>query len=441
MSGDRRSRSADPLTSAARDPGRGRSIAEVRTAVIQRRCPSAARVRRVVAKTGSNPALSRNREAPSRGRVGSPHPWRERRSSSEGRFVNTVPTPAPGCPRARPAPRTSSAEEGGRMGRRMATLLFALALTFAVAACNEDHPNAGGESPGYTSVTGDGGTSPAAEPSAFPVTVTGTTGAVTIDAAPRRIVSLSPSATEDLFAVGAGDQVVAVDDQSDYPHGVPTTNLSGYEPNVEAIAGYDPDLVVYATEPGDLGDSLKALGIQALQLDAPTDLDGAFAQLQTLATATGHASEGATFVSDLMSRVSDVTAGVDTTSGLTYYYELDDTYYSVTSDTFIGQLFAKLGMENIADAAKGASSGYPQLSAEYIVEQDPDLIFLADTECCGQSADTVADRSGWTDLSAVTDGNVVELQDDVASRWGPRVVDLLEQISDAATSASGAAAA
>jgi iron complex transport system substrate-binding protein len=329
------------------------------------------------------------------------------------------------------------------MGKRSASLIPGIALAFALAACGSNDAGPGGGVTGAATSSGSStatGVTSTTGP-AFPVTVTGTTGAVTIDAEPQRIVSLSPSATEDLFAVGAGDQVVAVDDQSDYPDGVPTTNLSGYEPNVEAIAGYDPDLVVYATEPGDLGDSLEALGIQALQLDAPTDLDGAFAQLQTLATATGHASEGATFVSDLRSRVSDVTADADTTSGLTYYYELDDTYYSVTSDTFIGQLFETLGMENVADAAKGASSGYPQLSAEYIVEQDPDLIFLADTECCGQSAQTVADRPGWTDLSAVTNGNVVELQDDVASRWGPRVVDLLEQISDAATSASEAAAA
>ena len=325
------------------------------------------------------------------------------------------------------------------MGRRIAPLVAALALSFALAACNEDHPNTGGESPGYTSATGDGGTSPTAELAAFPVTVTGTNGDVEIAAQPERIVSLSPTATEDLFAIGAGDQVIAVDDQSDYPQGVPTTKLSGFEPNVEAIAGYDPDLVVYATETGDLGDSLEALGVTALQLDAPPDLDGAFAQMDVLGQATGHADEASTLVEQLRAKVDDVVTSSAGAEGLTFYHELDDTYYSVTSDTFIGQLYAMLALENIADAAKGASSGYPQLSAEYVVDQDPDLIFLADTECCGQSATTVAKRPGWTDLRAVTDGGVVELDDDVASRWGPRVVDLLEQIGSAAAHADTAA--
>ena len=116
---------------------------------------------------------------------------------------------------------------------------------------------------------------------------------------------------------------------------------------------------------------------------------------------------------------------------MTYYYELDDTYYSVTSDTFIGAVLGELGMKNIADAAKGASSGYPQLSAEYIVQANPDLILLADTKCCGQDAEKVAKRPGWQDLTAVQDGGVVELDDDVASRWGPRIADLLQQVGDA----------
>ena len=322
------------------------------------------------------------------------------------------------------------------MGRRFVTLLLALALTFALAACNDTDPDAGGNGSSGPAATGATGTSPAGELPAFPVTVTGTNGDVTIDEQPERIVSLSPSATEDLFAIDAGDQVVAVDDESDYPEGVPTTDLSGYEPNVEAIAGYDPDLVVFATETGDLGESFEALGITALQLDAPADLDGAFAQIEVLGQATGHAAEATDLVEQLRGQVDEIVATAAGEEGLTFYHELDDTYYSVTSSTFIGQLYAMLGLENIADAAKGASSGYPQLSAEYIVEQDPDLIFLADTECCGQSATTVAERAGWGDLTAVTGDGVVELDDDVASRWGPRVVDLLAQICDEAAEAA-----
>jgi iron complex transport system substrate-binding protein len=124
---------------------------------------------------------------------------------------------------------------------------------------------------------------------------------------------------------------------------------------------------------------------------------------------------------------------------VSFYYELDDTFYSVTSKTFIGQLLRMLGLENIADAVGKGSGGYPQLSAEYIIESDPDLIFLADTKCCGQSAETVAKRPGWAGLTAVAEGGVVPLDDDVASRWGPRVVELLEPISDAAAAEASAA--
>jgi iron complex transport system substrate-binding protein len=263
---------------------------------------------------------------------------------------------------------------------------------------------------------------------------------VTIERRPARIVSLSPTATEDLFAIGAGEQVIAVDDQSNFPPEAPATELSGFEPNVEAIAGFEPDLVVFATDPGDLGSSLEGLGITALQLDAAPTLEVAYQQIEQLGLATGHADEARGLVDDMRSEIEELVNAADPASGTTFYYELDDTFYSVTSKTFIGQLFELLGLENIADEAGRGSGGYPQLSAEYILASDPDLIFLADTKCCGQSLETVSERPGWDELSAVTRGDVVPLDDDVASRWGPRVVDLMRQISEAADSAEANAA-
>jgi len=309
-------------------------------------------------------------------------------------------------------------------------IFVAVALAFALAACSDD--------PAITTAP-TGGSATASTGSAFPVTVTGTSGDVTIDSRPERIVSLSPTATEDLFAIGAGDQVIAVDDQSNYPADVPTTDLSGFEPNVEAIAGYEPDLVVFATEPGDLGSSLQGLGITALQLDAAPNLDVAYDQIEQLGAATGHVDESAALVEQMRSDIQGLVDEADTATGVSFYYELDDTFYSVTSKTFIGQLLRMLGLENIADAVGKGSGGYPQLSAEYIIESDPDLIFLADTKCCGQSAETVAKRPGWAGLTAVAEGGVVPLDDDVASRWGPRVVELLERISDAAAAEASAA--
>jgi len=294
------------------------------------------------------------------------------------------------------------------------------ALGVACASASTSSVSAGGSTPSTTS--------------AYPMTLDAANGKVTLDAMPTRIVSMSPTATEMLFAIGAGDQVVAADSYSNYPADAPTTKLSAYEPNAEAIANYEPDLVIYATDPGDLQSSLDKLKIPALSEPAAATLDDVYAQIEQLGQATGHADEAAAQVSSLKQKIQSVIDQVgDAGKGMTYYYELDDTYYSATSDTFIGAVLGELGLKNIADQAKGASSGYPQLSAEYILQANPDLILLADTKCCGQSADKVANRPGWSDLNAVKDGGVVELDDDVASRWGPRIADLLQQVGDAVT--------
>jgi iron complex transport system substrate-binding protein len=298
-----------------------------------------------------------------------------------------------------------------------------IAAVLLLASCGESPPPP--SSPGASDVSDSASVE-------YPVTAETPAGDLTIDARPERIVSLSPTATEMLFAIGAGEQVVAVDDQSNYPAAAPTTDLSGYEPNLEAIASYQPDLVVYATEPGDLGSSLQGLDIPALLQPAAAKLRDVYEQMEQLGLVTDHV-EGSADVVDAMKRdIERITGGLPAGgSGLRFYHELDDTYYSVTSSTFIGQLYELVGLENIADRAKGAGSGYPQLSAEYIIDADPDLIFLADTKCCGQSASTVSKRPGWDRIAAVERGGVIPLDDDVASRWGPRVVDYLRVIADA----------
>ena len=246
--------------------------------------------------------------------------------------------------------------------------------------------------------------------------------------APQRIVSLSPTATEMLFAIGAGGQVVAVDSNSNYPAEAPKTDLSAYQPNIEAIAGYKPDLVVYSDDPGELKAGLDKLSIPVLHQPAATDLDDTYAQLEQLGRATGHAEEAGQVATAMRAEI-DKIAAARPERPLTYYHELDKNLYTATSKTFIGQLYGQLGMENIADPADKEGTGYPQLSAEYVIKADPDLIFLADTKCCGQSARTVAAREGWGELTAVRTGGVVELDDDVASRWGPRVVDFLKTVA------------
>ena len=252
--------------------------------------------------------------------------------------------------------------------------------------------------------------------------------------APERIVSLSPTATEMLFAIGAGEQVVAVDSYSNFPAEAPITDLSAYEPNIEAISTYDPDLVVVDGTDAELVSGLESLDIEVLQAPAAATLEDTYDQIAEIGEVTGHEDEAAELVESMQADIEEIVADLpERTEPLTYFHELDNTLYTVTSTTFIGELYSLAGLENIADPADadGQAGGYPQLSAELIVSADPDLVFLADTKCCQQTADTFAERPGFAGLHAVTAGQVVELDDDIASRWGPRVVDLLRAIVDA----------
>lgn len=275
------------------------------------------------------------------------------------------------------------------------------------------------------------------EPSdGFPVSLDVNGTPFTIEARPERVISLSPSSTEGLFAVGAGPQVVAVDEFSDFPADAPTTTLSGFTPNVEAIVAFDPDLVVVSYDPGDLVASLTATGVPVLVLDAAVDLEDVLRQLTILGAVTGNVDAAAEVVEDLELRIAEVLSAAPTLDEpLTFFHELDDTLFTVTSATFVGAIYELLGLVNVADAADpdGAAFGYPQLSAEYLLAADPDLVFLADSRCCGEDATTFAARPGFGQLGAVTDDGVIVLDDDVASRWGPRIVDFLEQVAAAVT--------
>jgi iron complex transport system substrate-binding protein len=281
--------------------------------------------------------------------------------------------------------------------------------------------------------TGAGGSSAAVRPApAFPVTVTAASGKLTIARAPRRIVSLSATASETLFAIGAGSQVAAVDDQSDYPKHAPRTTLSGFTPNVEAIASYRPDLVIASYDPKALVEALGRLGIPVLVHNAAATLPGAYQQIRQLGLVTGKRAGAAKVVASMKARIGKIVASTrGKAQGLTVYHELTPDLYSATSSTFIGRAYALLGLKNIADAADRAGTGYPQLSPEYVVAASPDLIVLADSICCGQKPSTVAARPGWGSISAVRTGSIVRIDDSVASRWGPRLVDFFRALSSA----------
>jgi iron complex transport system substrate-binding protein len=247
-------------------------------------------------------------------------------------------------------------------------------------------------------------------------------------AVPHRIVSLSPTATESLFAIGAGKQVVAVDNQSDYPKRAPHTSLSGYTPNVEAIANYHPDLVVLEFDPGDTAAGLRALGVRVLVQSTAKDLAGAYAQIRRLGVVTGHRKTANALVKRMKKQIARAVASAPKRQ-LTVYHELTPDFYSATSSTFIGRIYRLFGLRNIADAAEGAGSGFPKLSAEYILSANPSVIVLADTRCCGQSAATVKARPGWGTISAVRTGAIASVDDSIASRWGPRIVQFVRAVA------------
>jgi iron complex transport system substrate-binding protein len=301
--------------------------------------------------------------------------------------------------------------------QRLSLVALLLSLLLAVTAC-------GGSS------SGDKAAASNSSSSAFPVTVTGDNGNVRIDAQPEHIVSMSASATEMLFAIDAGDQVKAVDSTSNYPKGVPTTDLSAFTPNAEAIAKYAPDLVVLSDDLNGIVKSLSALKVPTLLLGAAKTLDDTYKQLDTLGQATGHTKEADGVVSDMQKRIKAAVDSVPAAAkGQKVYHELDPTFYSAASSTFIGRIYSMFGLTNVADGAPDPAGGYPQLSAEYIVGQAPDLIVLADTVCCQQTVETLAQRPAFETIPAVKNGKVLAANDDVASRWGPRVADFAESVA------------
>ena len=304
---------------------------------------------------------------------------------------------------------------------RPTRLAAAVAFALALAACGDDTTT---KPAGTTAGTPPAATAPATTPASAPSS--GETSA-----APKKIISLSPSATETLYAIGAGPQILAVDEYSTFPAETQKIkhDLSGFTPNVEAIAALAPGLVIHEGST-KLHDQLAALKIPDLIAAAPSDFAGVYSQIEQLGAATGHVADAAELVSKMTIEIkAAIDAAPKAAAGTTYFHEVDNTLYSTTSKSFIGQVYAQFGLVNIADAA-GGDNPYPQLSTETIITANPQLIFLADGNF-GESAQTVAARPGWAAIDAVKNGNVVVVDADLASRWGPRLVDLVKLIADA----------
>ena len=314
---------------------------------------------------------------------------------------------------------------------RSYVLLALLAVLLALAvACNSDSSPARTPSPepaafGFDCAAAIAATAPDA--SAFPVEVTDSLGnAVTLEAPPQRIASLSAGHTEVLYAIGAGDQIAAVDNTSDCPSAVnELPKMDAYTPSVEQIAGLEPDLVVIFFDPGDLQSSLQGLGIPVLNLAAPESVQGVYDQMALLGEATGHPDDAERVAGEMREAVEDVRSRLGVVEAPAVFHEVDTNYFSAASGTFIGDLYGMLGASNIADVT---GQPYPQMSGEAIIQADPDVIILAD-EDAGESPETVKARPGWGSVSAVKNGRVYVIDPDIVSRPGPRLVEALRTLA------------
>lgn len=323
---------------------------------------------------------------------------------------------------------------------------LSLVLVLVLAACAGDGSAASTTT--TTSVTTTAPTTTTVESTTtttiddgFPVTVQWNGVETTLDARPESIVSLSPSATEMLFAIGAGSQVVAVDEYSYYPEEAPVTDLSGFTPNLEAIVSYSPDLVVVSDDIDGIVGSLQGVGVPTLVLGAVSAIDEVYEQVRVLGAATGNLDAAETLATEMEAEIDALVAGIDPVDEpLTYYHELGSdgggAFYSVTSSTFIGEVFGAFGLESIADPADADGFGYPVLSVEYILDADPDLIFF--TSCCGETPESISSRPGWDSITAVRNGWLYELNHDLASRWGPRLVEFFRVVASALEEAMAA---
>ena len=257
---------------------------------------------------------------------------------------------------------------------------------------------------------------------------------VKLSGTPQRIVSLAPSNTEILFAVGAGKQVVGRDSFSDYPAEAKSVQDIGGSMNkydTEAIVALHPDLVLAGEiNTPELVSSLGQLGLTVYYLPNPATLEAMYANLETVGQLTGHRSEAAALVKSLKQRVDAVDARIKPlNSSPTVYYELDATDptkpYTAGPATFVDLLITRAGGNNIG---RSLTSQWAQISLEQVLVADPAVIILGDS-AYGTTVDSVKQRTGWSGLAAVKNGRIYPFEDNLVSRPGPRLVDGLEALA------------
>ncbi len=266
----------------------------------------------------------------------------------------------------------------------------------------------------------------------FPLMIRDSLGRdITVEKPPGRIISLSPAHTETLYAIGAGDRVVGTDDYSDYPPEAKSTPKVGYSNlDIEKIVSLQPDLVYAATRQKRFVPEMEKVGLKVLYLEEPQSIEGVFGQIKDLGRTTNHLREAETLVDQMQEKTRAIQEKLASrNTGPRVFYELTPGLFTTSPNSFIGDLFRTLKGQNIAE---GIDSPYPQLSLEALVAKDPEVIILADAATYGQgkeSPSSVKQRPSWGGISAVKSNRVYEIDANLVSRPGPRIVEGLERLA------------
>jgi len=320
----------------------------------------------------------------------------------------------------------------------VAALLASLGV-LAVACGDDESGGDGGVSPTVAATASPAGSPleafdcakeyPGTEPDAsnFPLLLADDAGVqVELDAPPSKIVSLSAAHVEVLFAIGAGDQLVAGDLFSDCPAAAAELeHLDSFTPSVEAITAWEPDLVLMFYDPGGLRESLEGAGLAVFFLNTPESVTNVLDQMDLLGQVTGHPREAGNYVAGMNARIEEIVGGLPEAEPPSVFHEVDNTLYSAGPGSFVGDLYDILEALNIAEET---GSPFPQMSNEAVIAAAPEVIILADEEA-GESAETVSARPGWDSIPAVQTGRIHPVDPDIVSRPGPRLIEALQKLA------------
>jgi iron complex transport system substrate-binding protein len=273
------------------------------------------------------------------------------------------------------------------------------------------------------------------EKSDFPVTIKDATDEeVVIEEKPERMVSLMPSNTEIVYELGLGDEIIGVTDNDTYPEEVlEKEKVGGMEFNVEKIISLKPDLVL--AHGGSMGmssegfEQLKNAGITVLVVNDSKTFADVYASIEMIGKATGAVEEAEKLVNDMKSKVEEIqekATAVKEEDMKKVYVEVDPSLYTVGKNTFMDEMLTMIKAENIVK-----EEGWPQLNQEAIIEANPDVIITTYGYYTENAVEQVLNREGWQDINAIKNKQVVDVQSDIVTRSGPRLVEGVEELAKA----------